>query len=117
VSAGGHRGGKDMSIVRVWQLESSDEIEVVLDHRIRHSEAHQAARSVKVVGTEIRPVRDEIVEALIENPLGPAGPVLTGDCEAEEQIPDTGGVQHICTRAPPPGGPRSVQAQFLSFGG
>jgi len=88
-------GGEDVPIVAVRKLEPGDETFVAADHSVWHCDGHQPAGAANSVFGQVGSIVNEVVEALIEDPFGPAGLVEAGDRKADQEIPQPSRVQDV----------------------
>ncbi len=96
VGAGDDGGGHHMRVFMTWQLASLDQRLEVDDEAIRHGGVHRLARPRQLFSSQIRTIREQVLDPFVVNPVAPAGAedLRLGGVEHEESQPCA--IEDVC---------------------
>lgn len=90
----GANGGREhVPIIRIGKIESVFEVLVAIHNAVWYHLAHQASGPLERRWWEIGTLCHDAIKAFIENAFGPACAYHTGIRDAQEEIPNRGGIQ------------------------
>jgi transposase len=84
-----------VAVVGVRQVEGVDQGLVARHEAVAHRAIHQFARPGQPLRIEVRPVRRELAEDLIEDPVGPLRLDQSRLSDADQQVSERARVQHV----------------------
>lgn len=95
MSASLDRGGEHVPVVGVEQVDRLDERLVPGDQAVADGLVHQRAGTGQPLRVEVGPVRGQVAEDFVEDPVGPLGLHEPGLGDADQQVPERARVEHV----------------------
>lgn len=86
---------QNVTIIRIGQRQTFDQLVIAGDKAIIYCLAHQFASSFQLVRIQVWPVGLEVPEYLVQDRVGPPRLKDSGASESDEDIPEHVGVEHI----------------------
>lgn len=130
VGAGVDGCREDVPIIGVWKIQGRYQVFVTLDEAAEHRVVHQLTGAGEALGREIGPVRQQVPNPLLMDPVRPARPENAVPRQLKQEVPQRSrvkdaGVQNDCvacnpnspSSAPEPRPPRHRALRGAAFPG
>lgn len=95
MTVGVDRGGQDVPVVGVGEVELVDQVLVAGHGHVADRVVHRTAGAIQTCGVEVGAVGAQVVEHLIENPICPLRVHQPREPDPDQHVPERGGVEYV----------------------